>query len=103
MEDTTVNGIRVNPNDHELINFLKQQKAGFPEEQANNLSPEQQFIRRLQATRLERKMSQTALAQKTGLPQSAIARIEAGKGNPTLATLSKLASALDCQLTLLHK
>jgi ribosome-binding protein aMBF1 (putative translation factor) len=44
--------------------------------------------------RRKRKMSQKALAIKAKTSQSAIARIEAGGGNCTLETMSRIASAL---------
>lgn len=47
--------------------------------------------------RQELNLSQTQLAATTGIPQADISRIERGKGNPTLATIEKLLTAL--QLT----
>lgn len=43
-------------------------------------------------------MTQAQLAEKTGIPQSAIARIETGKANPTVDTLLRLAEALRLRL-----
>ena len=51
-------------------------------------------------TRLEQGMTQTQLARRTGLQQSAIARIENGTTSPTLDTLIKLAHALNRGLVL---
>lgn len=45
-------------------------------------------------------LSQRELAAKAHTSQSAIARIESGDVNPTVATLSRLLSALGCTLTL---
>ncbi len=39
-------------------------------------------------------LSQTALAKRLGMNQSAIARLEAGEHNPTFETLCRLSSAL---------
>jgi ribosome-binding protein aMBF1 (putative translation factor) len=44
--------------------------------------------------RVERGLSQTALAHKLGMHQPAIARLEAGDHEPSLATLSRLARDL---------
>ncbi len=52
------------------------------------------FYRSLIESRLDAGMSQTRLAEITGIPQSAIAKIETGKGNPTLNTIVKMAEAL---------
>lgn len=46
----------------------------------------------------KRRLTQHQLAEKTGISQSAIAKIEAGRGNPTLAQLVKIAEALNCKL-----
>jgi ribosome-binding protein aMBF1 (putative translation factor) len=44
--------------------------------------------------RVEHSLSQTALARLLGMHQSAIARLEAGDHEPSLATLSRLARML---------
>lgn len=51
------------------------------------------------ARRSELHLSQVQLAARTGIPQADISRIERGKGNPTLATVTKLLNALDLHLT----
>ena len=43
-------------------------------------------------------VSQRDLAFMTGMSQSVIARIESGKGNPTVSSLLKIARALDADL-----
>jgi transcriptional regulator with XRE-family HTH domain len=45
-------------------------------------------------------LTQAQVAQKIGTTQSAVARMESGRGkhSPSLATLSKYADALDCKL-----
>lgn len=45
-------------------------------------------------------LTQAQLAQKIGTTQSAVARLESGKGkhSPSLATLSRYAEALGCRL-----
>lgn len=44
--------------------------------------------------RAKHKLSQTALAKKLGMKQSAIARLEAAEHNPSFETLCRLAGAL---------
>jgi transcriptional regulator with XRE-family HTH domain len=50
--------------------------------------------------RLEQNMTQTDLAEKSGLKQSAIARLESEEVLPKLSTLLKLAKALDANINL---
>ncbi len=45
-------------------------------------------------------LTQRQLADRTGVHQSEISRIEAGSSNPTLTTLSVLARALDADLSI---
>lgn len=49
--------------------------------------------------RLARGWSQTELASAAGMAQSAVARFEAGGTVPTLPVLSRIAQALDADLT----
>ena len=50
--------------------------------------------------RLDENMTQTELAKKSGLKQSAIARLESEEVLPKLSTLLKLAKALDANINL---
>lgn len=50
--------------------------------------------------RLDENMTQTELAEKSGLKQSAIARLESEEVLPKLSTLLKLAKALDANINL---
>lgn len=63
-------------------------------------SDRQLFLVLLIKARLARKLSQAELAVKTGMQQPAIARIESGRGNPSLHTLLMIAKALDVRLVL---
>jgi DNA-binding XRE family transcriptional regulator len=54
----------------------------------------------LVAYRAEHRLTQTALAQKLGMRQPAVARLEAGDHNPTFRTLVRLAGALGVEFTL---
>lgn len=48
-------------------------------------------------------LSQTELAEKTGIDQADISRIERGSGNPTEKTLTRLAEALGAEWKLVSK
>jgi XRE family transcriptional regulator, regulator of sulfur utilization len=52
------------------------------------------FAVELVTARKRARMTQTGLAQASGIPQSEISRFERGQGNPTLATMGRLLSAL---------
>jgi DNA-binding XRE family transcriptional regulator len=49
---------------------------------------------RLVQYRIEHGLTQTALARKLGMQQSAVARLEAGDHNPSIDTLSRLSRGL---------
>lgn len=49
--------------------------------------------------RLRLDLSQAELAELCGTTQSAIARVEAGRHPPRIDTLQRIASALDCSLS----
>ena len=53
--------------------------------------------------RLSRHLSQSSLSEKTGIDQSDISKIERGLANPSVKTLQKIASALDCELVINFK
>jgi len=50
--------------------------------------------------RAKKKLTQKALAKKLGTKQSAIARLESGRANPTLEFMQKTAEALDKKLVI---
>ena len=56
---------------------------------------------RVLSYRVERRLSQTALAQRLGLPRSAISRLELGERTPSIETLRRLADGLGMEF-LLH-
>lgn len=62
------------------------------------LQPEYEIVSAIIRARIEKDLTQKDLAKKLGTKQSAIARIESGKANPTIAFLKKLANALDSNL-----
>ena len=61
-----------------------------------------ELARRLLASLIEARskagLSQTEVARRMGLPQSAIVRLEAGTHSPTLSTLARYASAIGVDL-----
>jgi len=59
-----------------------------------------QFIAEVRARLAELGTSQEQLAKKLGLKQPNIARMLAGEHCPTLATVTKIATALNCRATL---
>lgn len=60
--------------------------------------PEYEAIRAVIAARLESHMTQKELAEKTGIRQSNISRIESGACSPTIETLARIAAGLGKQL-----
>lgn len=58
------------------------------------LETETQIMRSLIEARLEAGMTQKQLSEKTGINQSNLSRIERGNGNPSVATLERIAAAL---------
>ena len=63
----------------------------------NALEAEDQLIRQLIDLRIERGLSQRELAQRAGLQQSALARMESGK-TARLKTLRRVAEALGAEV-----
>lgn len=57
------------------------------------------IIEALIIARAKRGMTQEKLAKKIGTKQSAIARFESGRSNPTFAFVQKLSDALDLKIT----
>lgn len=64
------------------------------------LEAEYALIDSLISARLSKKMTQAELAEKAGLKQTAVARLEGGDSNPTFATLTKIAKVLDKKVVL---
>lgn len=52
-------------------------------------------MKRVKEIRVERGLSQSKLAEKTGLGQATISLLESGHHDPNLGTLNKIAAALD--------
>ncbi len=79
----------------DLQNFLNKQlenpefKAAYEE-----MRPEYEAISAIIEARIETGMTQKELAEKTGIRQSNISRIESGACSPTVDTLSRIAAGL---------
>lgn len=61
---------------------------------------EYNLVRSLVAARKECRMTQKELAEKTGIDQADISKIENGNANPALSTLKRLAEGMDMVLRL---
>ena len=86
-------------NFNELKKKLLQDKA--TRKAYEELTPQYAIIEMIIRKRLKAGLSQEALAQKIGTKQSAIARFESGKTNPTLSFLTNITSALNGKLIIL--
>lgn len=62
------------------------------------LQPEYDAVRAVISARLACHMTQKELADKSGLRQSNISRIESGSASPTVDTLARIAAGLGKQL-----
>ncbi len=60
-----------------------------------------QMIRQIRELRRSKKLTQKSFAQKVGMPQSVIARLESGKHNISLTTLYQIAGAFGKKVVLL--
>jgi transcriptional regulator with XRE-family HTH domain len=58
----------------------------------------EEFGDRLRRARLDRKLTQTQLAERSGVPQVTISALESKKRRPLLETADALAEALDMEL-----
>jgi len=66
----------------------------------DKLEPEFAIAKIIIEKRLEKGLTQSELAKKTGTKQSAISRLESGNYNPSLAFLGKIANALNLDLVI---
>ncbi len=58
-----------------------------------------QIIEAIVKSRAQKKITQKALAEEIGVTQSALARFESGRGNPTLLFIQKVTTGLGLHLT----
>jgi len=75
------------------------QRAAF-EKALEALKPEQVLRAEMVEARVRAEFTQAQLAQRMGTTQSAIARLEAGRSSPNIATLRKLAAATGSRLVI---
>jgi len=64
----------------------------------DKLKPRYELISQLIGARTRKGLTQSQLAKKMGTKQSAIARVEGGNSNPSVAFLEKLTHALGSKL-----
>ncbi len=64
----------------------------------DRLQPEYAVIKAILEARIKKGVTQKEIAKKLGTKQSAIARLESGRANPSVAFLKKLAQALNSHL-----
>jgi ribosome-binding protein aMBF1 (putative translation factor) len=83
---------------HEELHRRLMKKPGF-KKAYDDLEFEFAIIDALIHARTKRGMTQAKLAKKIGTKQSAIARLESGRGNPTIAFVQKLTDVLDLKIT----
>ncbi len=62
------------------------------------LEPEYEIIRQIILARNESNMTQKELAERAGIKQGNISRLERGTYNPSLSSLKKIAKGLDKKL-----
>lgn len=62
-----------------------------------------QFASNMKRVREAKKMSQGDIFRATGIERAYISNLEAGKQNPTLETIEKIAQALDVRVSELTK
>ena len=79
---------------------LKDELMQNPEfrKEYESLQPEMDITRVLLNARIKAGLSQMELAEKTGISQADISRLENGTRNPSLALLKRLATAKDSTL-----
>lgn len=84
-----------------LEEYIAKREARDPEFAAARqaLEPQYEFRRALIKARLERGLTQRAMAEMLGVKQSALARWEAGETLPTLTTLFRVAQVLDLEFS----
>ena len=70
------------------------------EKEWNTLEPKFNIIQAMVDARKKSHLTQKELAQKTGINQADISKLENGNTNPTLSLLQRLAEGMDMQLRL---
>lgn len=85
----------------DLKSYLNEQmKDDEFKKEWDDLEPEYNMIQAIIDARKSKKMTQKELAERTGIDQSDISKIETGSANPALSTLKRLAEGMDMILKL---
>ena len=86
----------------EFRTFLNEQLKNDPELMAEyeNMQPEFDIIRAMIEARKEQNITQKELAERSGITQADISRIENGTRNPSLNVLKRLAKGMGMKLKL---
>lgn len=82
----------------------KQVKAGLMKDPEfkkayDGLSAEFEIVEAIIKKRAQKKLTQKALAEEIGVTQSALARFESGRSNPTFSFIQKVTTGLGLRLT----
>jgi len=85
------------------MNFNEYKKRAFETDPAlydeyKALAPEYELIKQIIQARAEQNLTQQELADRTGIKQSNISRLESGHYNPSLEFLKKIANGLGKEL-----
>lgn len=83
---------------NELLN--EQLKDAEFQAEWRNIQPEMDVIKAIIDARIEQGLTQKALAEKVGMNQADISKLENGNRNPSLGLLKKLAAGLGMELKL---
>lgn len=80
--------------------ILRKELLSDPEvaKEYERLRPRYELISQLIGARIKKGLTQAQLAKKIGTKQSAIARVEGGNSNPSIAFLERLTQALGSKL-----
>lgn len=83
----------------EFKDFLKEQLQDTElKTEYDALEPEFAIIRAMIEARERQGITQKELADRTGIAQADISKLENGNANPSIRTLKRLASGLGCRL-----
>lgn len=78
--------------------FQKQMQNEEFRKEYNSLEPQYEIVRQLIKERNELNLTQKQLAERVGMKQSNISRLESGNYNPSMDLLQKIAQALGKEL-----
>ena len=95
-----INSLPITPRHHPSWREVRVGFLADPEVQAayEELAPRFAVVRQLIALREQRGWSQRELADRAGMKQPQLARLETGQVEPKLDTLQRLAKAMGCEV-----